>query len=65
MIEIEVGYDEALNSAGWDMIIALKEYGPLTGHQFNNMKSCLKKAIETYLAIKFNGKPKEVSNESK
>lgn len=45
----KVEYDDALNEAGWVMIERLQSYGPLNGPQFNNMKSCLKDAIEAYL----------------
>ena len=47
-----VEYDNALNEAGWEMVTKLQELGPLTGEQFNNMKSCLKSAIEKYLSKK-------------
>lgn len=45
----KVEYDDALNDAGWVMIEKLQTYGPLNGHQFNHIKSCLKDAIEAYL----------------
>lgn len=47
-----IEYDNALNEAGWEMVTKLQELGPLTGEQFNNMKSCLKSAIEKYLSKK-------------
>lgn len=47
-----VDYDDALNDAGWKLTEGLQKYGNLTGHQFNNVKGCLKEAIEVYLARK-------------
>lgn len=44
----ESDYHQALNEASWDMMLGLQEHGPINGHQFNAMKSVLKKAIETY-----------------
>jgi hypothetical protein len=40
----------ALNQACWTFINALPEGAHLNGHAFNNLKPCMKAAIETYLA---------------
>jgi hypothetical protein len=44
-----VKYDDALNEAGWKMIELLAKRGPVSGRQFNDMKTCLKEVIEIYL----------------
>ena len=46
---IEIHFDNALNEAGWCLISKLQESGEVSGKQFNNIKSYLKLAIETYL----------------
>jgi hypothetical protein len=47
---IEIEFDNALNEAGWALSNELSKYGDINGNMFNNMKGCLKIAIEAYLA---------------
>lgn len=47
---IKVELDNALNGAGLALHNELSKYGDISGGMFNNMKGCLRVAIETYLA---------------
>jgi len=46
--EINIGSD-ALNDAGWELLNQINQYQAVDGPLFNNLKSCLKAAIEVYL----------------
>lgn len=37
---------DAVNEAAWNLHDTLTEFGPLTGHQFNNLKSCFYEALK-------------------
>lgn len=53
----KVEFDNALNEAGWAMIHELQKFGGVGGRMFNNMKPCLKVAIEKYLSESDKEKP--------
>lgn len=48
--KIEIEYDNPLNDAAWALHEQISQYSEINGHLFNNLKSCLKAAIEEYLA---------------
>lgn len=48
--KVEIDYDDALNEAGWVLLDEIGKFQKVEGHLFNNMKGCLKAAIEKYLA---------------
>lgn len=52
----EIDYDDALNEAGWTLLEEIQKYQQVDGHLFNNLKSCLKAAIEKYNEVKENNK---------
>lgn len=47
--KVTIDFDDALNDAGWTLLDKIGEYQHVDGPLFNNLKSCLKAAIETYL----------------
>lgn len=63
MIKIDMG-SNALNDAAWKLLdeIQIVEGKPVSAILFNNLKPCLKAAIETYLNEAFK---KEFENFSK
>lgn len=48
-VKVSINYDNALNDAGWILINAIGRYQEVSPALFNNMKGCLKEAIEAYL----------------
>lgn len=56
---VDVGYDNALNDAGWAFIEAMQYQLP--GPIFNNVKPALKAAIEKWLATRALGTAQEDS----
>lgn len=50
----EIEFDDALNEAGWTLLEEIQKYQEVDGYLFNNLKGCLKAAIETYLNAKDN-----------
>jgi len=46
--EIDLGSD-SLNDAAWELLDKISEYQEVNATLFNNLKSCLKAAIEVYL----------------
>lgn len=46
---VEIEFDNALNEAGWDLLDKIGNFQHVEPHLFNNLKGCLKSAIETYL----------------
>lgn len=53
---VEIEYDDALNEAGWTLLEEIQKYQQVDGHLFNNLKFCLKAAIEKYNEVKENNK---------
>lgn len=53
---IEIEYDDALNEAGYTLLEEIQKYQEVDGHLFNNLKSCLKAAIEKYNEVKESSK---------
>ncbi len=51
-METKVDFDDALNFAGWVLLEEIQKYQEVDGHLFNNLKGCLKAAIEAYLNSK-------------
>ncbi|OCJ43441.1 hypothetical protein [Serratia sp. 14-2641] len=51
----EVGSFE-VNNAAWKLHDMLTEYGPLNGHQFNNLKGCFYEALKVCLQPGLAGK---------
>ena len=49
---MNVEFDNALNDAGLAMIDEMRKYGDFDWGVFNNIKPCLKVAIEKYLEEK-------------
>lgn len=47
-IEIDL-VSGALNDATWKLLFKIQEYQEVEPNLFNNLKSCLKAAIEVYL----------------
>jgi hypothetical protein len=41
-----------LNDASWELHNGITNYGPLTGHQFNNLKPVLREAIKVHLDLR-------------
>lgn len=56
-IKIDLGSD-ALNNAGWLLLDKIQEHQTVDAPLFNNLKSCLKEAIELYLTEVFEEKTK-------
>ena len=52
MDQINVTSDDALNDAAWTLLDEIGKFQKVEGHLFNNLKGCLKAAIETYLSVK-------------
>lgn len=50
--KIEIEWDDALNSAGWELYAEISKFQPVDAFLFNNLKGCLKIAIEEYLSKK-------------
>lgn len=50
--KVEIEYDDALNQAGWELYEMISKFQHVEPRLFNNMKGCLKAAIETYLSVK-------------
>jgi hypothetical protein len=48
----KVEFDDALNEAGWVLLDEIMKYQEVDPHLFNNLKVCLKLAIEVYLTEK-------------
>lgn len=53
-IEINMTGD-ALNNAAWELLNKIQEYQQVEAPLFNNLKGCLKEAIEVYLTEVFEG----------
>jgi hypothetical protein len=51
-IQIDMGSD-ALNEAAWKLLDKIQEYQQVDAPLFNNLKGCLKEAIESYLTQTF------------
>lgn len=54
---MKIEFDNALNEAGWELVSELRKFGDVNGHMFNNIKQCLKSAIEVYLSESEKVKP--------
>ena len=52
MDQVKIAFDDALNDASWTLLDEIGKFQKVEGHLFNNLKSCLKAAIETYLTVK-------------
>lgn len=52
MKQVNITFDSALNDASWTLLDEIGKFQKVEGHLFNNLKGCLKVAIETYLTIK-------------
>jgi hypothetical protein len=48
----------ALNEASWKLLDKIQEYQQVDAPLFNNLKGCLKEAIEVYLKEVFEGDDK-------
>lgn len=48
----------ALNEASWKLLDKIQEYQQVDAPLFNNLKGCLKEAIEVYLKEVFEGNDK-------
>lgn len=49
---------DALNNAAWKLLDKIQEHQEVEAALFNNLKECLKEAIELYLTDVFEGKDK-------
>jgi len=56
-IEINMTGD-ALNNAAWKLLDKIQEHQQVEAPLFNNLKGCLKEAIEVYLTETFEGEDK-------
>lgn len=56
-MSIDLGSD-ALNNAAWVLLDKIQEHQQVDAPLFNNLKSCLKAAIEVYLTENFEEKTK-------
>ena len=56
-MNIDLGSDP-LNNAAWVLLDKIQEYQQVDAPLFNNIKSCLKAAIEVYLIETFEEKTK-------
>lgn len=52
MDQVNVTFDDALNVAAWTLLDEVGKFQKVEAHLFNNLKGCLKAAIETYLTVK-------------
>ena len=41
-----------VNDAAWKLHDTITEFGPLNGHQFNNLKGCMYEAFEVLVGVK-------------
>lgn len=52
-MSIQVPFDDAMNKAGWELLGKIQDLGvDVPAVLFNNLKGCLKSAIEVYLTEK-------------
>jgi hypothetical protein len=64
MSRVEIEFDDALNDAAWNLLDGVRKYQEPNAYLFNNLKVCLKEAIEEYLtALSQDGKYYLVRND--